>query len=186
MKLSLPLPRWTRRFAAVVLTFAAMFCLANAFSTGFGEGLVDHSFQNSQQIDADFQAAARFVDSARLKTGKLVTGEELEAWARSRPGKSYEPFIVDPSDSFFQEGVAAVGRPPKGSYLLGSWRGEWMEWYAPWSGESTLAKSKGDYYATGNRDVDLWGSVLLAVLCVVGAVVLWRKPASVPDGAARS
>ena len=184
MKPRIPLPQWARRPIALVLIPAALFGLANAFSAEFGERLVNHSLQVSQQMDADFQAAARFIDGSRSKTGRLVTDEELEAWARSRSGTSFEPFVVDQrSASLFHEGVSAVGVPPQGSYLLGVWRGEWMEYYAPWSGKSTLGRRRGDYYATGSRQLDLWGSLLLAILCAVGAVVLWRTPASAPDAA---
>ena len=31
-----------------------------------------------------------------------------------------------------------LGDIPDGSYILAFWRNEWMEEYAPWSGESTL------------------------------------------------
>jgi hypothetical protein len=185
MKFNLSLPQWARRLTALVLILAVLLCLANAFSARFGERLVNHSLQNSQRMDADFQAAARFVDDSRSRTGRFVTDEEVEAWARSRSGASYEPFIIDHrSPSLFHEGVSAVGAPPQGSYLLGVWRGEWMEYYAPWSGKSTLERRQGDYYATGSRQLDLWGSLLLAILGAVGAVVLWRKPHIRLDGSA--
>lgn len=150
---------------------SALWLLASAGSGG----LVDHSMENSRQLLADFQTTTRFVRATHTARGRLPSNEELLAWSRENV-RSGEPMILRPGDGQYgEEAVAALGRPPRGQYLLGMWRGEWMEYYAPWSGQSTLSFNRGDYYLLGSQWMDVSLSGLLAFISIGGACMIWRN-----------
>ena len=148
------------------------------FAAGSG-ALVDHSIENSRRFLADFQTTTRFVRTFHTTRGRLPSNEELGGWSQANL-RSGEPLILIPDDGQYgEDAVAAVGRPPRGGYLLGMWRGEWMEYYAPWSGQSTLSFDRGAYYLLGGQLMDVWVSGLLALMSISGAWVVWKRRRSV-------
>lgn len=159
-----------RRGGAVLLLllpavfFASILCLAVA-----GKGMLDHTIEHSRQIEAGFLEAARLVDAFRAERGRLPSRDETEQ--RLSFGG---PFIVEAREGFFQEAVAALGQPPEGGYVLGLWRGEWMEYYASWSGATTMPFEESAYYETGSRAGDCLAGVLGLLICLAGSVRLGR------------
>lgn len=153
---------------AVGLYFSLLLVYAACSRTPIAE-----SIEHSRRVLSDFQASTRFVDAFRAARRRLPSGEEFDVWSRDNV-RSGSPMIVSPDDaSFGEEAVAVLGRPPAGRYLLGLWRGEWMEYYAPWSGRSTLSFDEGDYYMSGSQVLDMLLGGLLAFLSMGGAYRIW-------------
>lgn len=148
-----------------------------------GGGLIDHSIENSRQFLSDFQATTRFVGAFRAARGRMPSNDELNAWSHANV-RSGEPLILSPDDGQFgEEAVAALGRPPGGGYLLGVWRGEWMEYYASWSGQSTLSFNQDGYYLLGSQLMDMLLSGLLAFISIAGAILIWTGKRVATKGA---
>lgn len=143
--------------------FASILLLAVA-----GKGMLDHTIEHSRQIEAEFKEAARFVDAFRAERGRLPNRDETEQHL-SLGG----PILFEAGEGFFQDAVAALGQPPKGGYVLGLWRGEWMEYYASWSAATTMPFDESAYYQTGSRAGDCLVEVPGMIVCLAGAARLW-------------
>ena len=65
------------------------------------------------------------------------------------------------------------GVPPNGAYLLSYWRGEWFEYYASWSQESTLVLDPTEYYIGRNRFLEAGLHIAMGAVLLVGASLLF-------------
>ena len=130
---------------------AALFGALCAFGPGF-----ERTIARSREIERTFQETARVVDAYRARHRRLPANAELGSDAMSIQDGAYPA-----------EAVRRLGAPPKGSYLLVYWRGEWEEYYAPWSGKSTLNFDESKYYVLGSKRAD--GGLLLGA----GLLLLW-------------
>jgi hypothetical protein len=169
-----------RYLAAIALSVMSLFSSLLLLLAADPVGLIDHSIENSRKVHADFQAATRFVDAFRAGHGRLPDGEEFGTWSRGNV-RSGPPLIVTPDEGAFgEEAVALLGRPPRDGYLLRLWRGEWMEYYASWSGQSTLSFNRSDYYLFGSQFLDVPVFALLACIFIVCAYRVWTGRRLVP------
>ncbi|MES2444933.1 MAG: hypothetical protein V4574_19080 [Pseudomonadota bacterium] len=71
---------------------------------------------------------------------------------------------------------AALGPPPANGYILRLWRGEWAEYYASWSGRSTLLFDRNAYAFWGNLYLDMVIACAFTLLTAGLGVMLWRRP----------
>jgi hypothetical protein len=129
--------------------------------------MVPKTISFSRDIAKEFIDTNKYVEAYRNKTGHLPNLE------------GHPVFIVDmkaeqglPS---LQEAISLLGSPPAGSYMLEMWRGEWSEYYAPWSGRSTLSFDPSDYSYSGNLWLDAVIVWLITALFAFGAIWSWRR-----------
>ncbi|WP_422058085.1 hypothetical protein [Sphingomonas sp.] len=131
--------------------------------------MVTHTIEHSRQLEAEFKQAARVVDRFRAQRGRLPDQDET-AQHLSIDG----PYIIEPGDRHFEEATSELGQPPEGGYVLGLWRGEWMEYYASWSGATTMPFGESAYYLTGSRAGDCLLGAFGMTICLAGALRICR------------
>jgi len=168
-----------RRVAAIVLLGIGLYCAMVPLLAAFGRDMVEHTVENSKLIAIQFRTTATFVEGYRQQHGRLPTDEELSAWSDRLPEQQGTYFIVEPGvGQFGEEAVEQLGRLEKEEYLIGMWRGEWMEYYAPSTGRTTLTFDGGDYYLFGSRERDMVFGGLLTVFTLACSIGLWigRRP----------
>ena len=68
---------------------------------------------------------ATHVEEVKRTTGKLPTDEDFTAWAEATNTNRMIVYYQQRPD--FKEGDA---------FLIGAWRGEWVEYYCSWNGKS--------------------------------------------------
>jgi hypothetical protein len=159
-----------RKLCAVPLGLAAA-CASLIFLMA-AVGIQD-TIEENRAIDAHMRAASQYVDRFRLERGRFPARHELEAWTKGRPLSGFGISIIAEGSGSCEGSNRELGRAPKGSYTVGYWRGEWMECYAPWSGESMLSFDEGDYFLLGNRFADMLVAAFVASAFWTGAKWLW-------------
>ncbi|MCJ8157726.1 hypothetical protein [Sphingomonas sp. LaA6.9] len=163
-----------RRAAAIALLGIGLYCAMVSLLGGFGRGSVEHTVEHSKQIAAQFRTTAAFVREYHQQHGRLPTDEELLTWSEDQPQHQGTYLIVEPGvGQFGEEAVAQLGRLQKDAYFIGMWRGEWMEYYAPTSGRTTLRFDEGDYYVLGSRNRDMFLGGLLMLAALASSIGLW-------------
>jgi hypothetical protein len=159
-----------RRGGAILLLLPALLLLMMFLLAAASKDTLAHTIEHSHELEAKFKEAALFVDVFREERGRLPNSDETERHL-GRGG----PYVVAAGDGFFQDAVAELGQPPEAGYFLGLWRGEWMEYYASWSGKTTMPSDESAYYLFGSRIADSLIGVFGALFCLAGSVALWRS-----------
>ena len=182
MTLMSPFAISSSRLGAVVLGCAtAVSALISLYTITMPLELGE-TIAHSRQILASFKAADLEITKYRARTGKLPSFDALKPY---RAG-SYDVTVVDPSLNSYveccKEAVQALGMPPRSSYLLEVWRGQWSEYYAPWSGRSTLAFDKNEYAATGSLLLDAVLAASATLALAYGTLWFWRARERTADG----
>jgi hypothetical protein len=166
------LPRWAYRVASFLLGGLAVAAAGGLAFTVVMPFSLQHTLDNSRQILSSFQTASRAIDTYRARAGVLP-----DHLAFGRLGGAYEVNLLDPASSDFSkccaDAVRALGVPPKQSYVLEVWRGEWIEYYAPWSGKSTLTLDPNDFAVTGNLYGDIAAMLIFTAFFTYGARRAW-------------
>jgi hypothetical protein len=107
------------------------------------------------------EAATR---AGRLPPAKIEVSPHPQIGARSCLPITLNPALIEVPDF--------AGKRPSQGFLLGFWRGEWFEYYASWSGETTLLPTRSDYFDA------FWHAIaahlLIAILLLLGAAFLVR------------
>ena len=163
---------WLYGSAAALLLVVGLVISAALIVMPLGN-MAEHTIANSRQIQHEFRAATTFIDGFRSRNGRLPTNAQLERWASRQPQSGYQPFIAQ-AGHFGDEAIRKLGRPPQGAYTLAVWRGEWAEFYAPWSG-STLSLDERDYLVLGSRTADAILAVFLTLATLLSAKWLWSR-----------
>ena len=89
----------------------------------------------TRKIHEAFLIAEKHIDSQ----DKLPSKTEMDRWFKSYQGPNqYVEMLLFRSSTDRKSLPGKLGEIPPGSYQLAFWRSEWMEEYAPWSGESTM------------------------------------------------
>jgi hypothetical protein len=129
--------------------------------------IVPRTISFSREIESNFIETNKYVEAYRQRTGHLPNLE-------GRP-----VFIVDmkaeQGTAALQEATSRLGSPPSGSYMLEMWRGEWPEYYAPWSGRSTLSFDASDYSYSGNLWLDTMIIWVITGVFAFGAIWSWCR-----------
>ena len=173
-----PAKRMGLRGSALVLggatVLSALLCLyAVVMPLTIGETIA-----HSNDIQNAFIAANRSISAYRARTGRFPDHDQIS----TASGNNYQVNVIDPAINSFdqccRDATRQLGTPPRGSYLLEVWRGEWSEYYAPWSGRSTLTFDRNDYAVTGSLVGDVVLSVALLIGLAFGTVRVWRASAA--------
>lgn len=168
--------RWKRyiitvlRCGSIALLVAFSFFCAGIIFLASDDRSVQHTIERNHQLASEFNETARFVEAFRKQHARLPDGDELNT------GRTYHFIILEVSPGqFLEEDLAALGRPHRPGYVLGIWRGEWWEYYASWSGETTLTFDASAYYLSGGRVEDVLIGVFGMFFCLMGSIGIWRR-----------
>ncbi len=147
-----------RLAAAPLVAFALV---ATLFSLVAVMGGAADAVEENRKVAGQLKETAAYVDRYRQQHARFPDlGPQVE--------------IITPEYGIPDEAAEKVGRPPAGSYILRTWRGEWFDYYAPWSGRSSLSFRESDYYVLGNRYLDALVGALIALVSAATAWSLWK------------
>jgi hypothetical protein len=157
------------RYKKVALWSAILISSLSAMFFGFQiltSGSIDHTIEKSRKIESAFQNAAEFVDSFIEKNHRLPTEKEFGGRQISEAGEFHGRGIglnnsAEPLPKSF-------GMPPPGSYYLSLWRGEWEEYYAPWSRQSSLQFDEDAFFSFQSKAITLSAMIFSLLFLVVG------------------
>lgn len=96
------------------------------------------------------------------KDREMLSGLKRESAGLSGGDRLYVLSGEGGSADMPSEFVRRAGTQPRGQQFVGVWRGEWFEWYAPWSGESTLLYSQQRYWRSFGGELLVTLAILLA------------------------
>ena len=91
-----------------------------------GTAIVKQHAKDKQFVQEELLPLATHIEQFRMKSGRLPTDEEFEAWYRNNPqmpARLYFSHKPDFCSSWGEDGKA---------FLVGAWRGEWFEYYQSW------------------------------------------------------
>ena len=161
-----------------VCFFVGIVMLLSGVLRIFGPGL-EQTIEHSKVIERKFKVATSYINTYKLKTGRLPSSKEFKIWTSSLPSEPYAS--SSPKDIDFQIGqysediTKQFGQAPKDSYLLIYWRGEWDEYYASWADKTSLEFDESKYYMFGSKYLEGTVVVLIALLTFVCGWLIWRK-----------
>jgi hypothetical protein len=116
---------------------------------------VDDTIEHSRVIAHVFHSGDAFVEETRTKFGRLPSPAEFAEWADAQPDTQSARHLVLIASKFPAEAVEALGPPPSESYVLEYWRGDWSEYFAGWSKQTTLSFKRSTYFILGSPIADL-------------------------------
>jgi len=145
---------------ALIALFFGLFLLAS-----LDRSLIEGSIARSRGIEAQFVAAAAFVDEFRATNHRLPSQEEFGAWISSSKDVQRGNPLMLWGGPFDVETEAQGGKAPPNGYVIAYWRGEWMERYFSWTRQSTLHFDPDAYF--------FFHSQLAQVLLAIGVVLLF-------------
>ena len=156
-----------------ILRITGIFFGLISWMTFCSEEIIDYSFEKSLRIEKIFQLAAEKAENFKRTHGHYPNSTEFENWRDELTQFGLYGEIIDYQTKGFRDEVLTDFGQPKGDvFVLHIWRGEWSEYYASWSSQSSLPKSRSDYYETGNRYFDTAILLFLGVFLFVSAVLL--------------
>lgn len=166
-----------RRQLAATLGLVAVLWLLIGLAHSLGSApLIEETIQHNRLIDASFRRAAEFIEGFRQEHSRLPEQAEFEQWAAGQPASVYSPRYIElHAANFPQEAVDLFGVPPDGGYLLSTWRGEWTEYYASWTGKSSLTFDPSAYYVVGGPVYDATAVIVVFLALAFAAVRLWTS-----------
>jgi hypothetical protein len=163
-------------WAVAVLGFATVLsALVSVTNIGVRDSMVRRAAAN-REIAASFKRADGIVAAFKNRTGHLPD------FGSDYPTPIGYISIVDPSiagwdGSDVMAALKILGQPPKGSYLLSADWNEEPEFYAPWSGKSTLSFDP-DYYSISGRlwlDVAVtWLITAMLAYATIRGLIAWQ------------
>jgi hypothetical protein len=121
-------------------------------------------------IDSGFRQAVDYVEKIRSTHARLPNRSEFSDWALQYPDRVDTPrhFELETRIDCFPKALTArFGPAPDGSYLVGYWRGEWMEYFASWTNKSKLSFDRRQYYFFGSGYLDVMSVFILAALFMI-------------------
>lgn len=144
-------------------------------SLGSGE-IIETTIQHSREIEASFQKVVAFIERFQQANSRLPDGIEFKNWGNRQSPSADSPYGMElHTVEFPKEAIEELGTPPEHSYLLSLWRGEWEEYYASWTGESSLIFAASAYYILGSPMSDTTGVIVVFVILCFAAIKLWRR-----------
>ena len=170
-----------RKPLSIILGATALALISTGALVGCAHGSVVRSAEDSREILASFEQAAGFIDRFEAEENRLPSREEYETWARTAPGDSRDLRIIEVETGPYQrapgsdDAASDLGPVPEGAYYLTYWRGEWLEYYAGWSGQTTLPLRPRDYYVLGSPFLDVPAYVLAGLGLLFAARRAWPR-----------
>jgi hypothetical protein len=144
-----------RVFVAVPLFVIGIVLIGYGTIMLLSNSLIDHTLENSREIQAAFGSTRTYVDSWIAQHGTLPTEAEFQAWTAQQPERVHSArFMELITGEFPEEAIKKFGPAPAGSYLLSYWRGEWTEYFASWAHKSSLEFDRTRYFAFGSAFAD--------------------------------
>jgi len=131
----------------------------------FTDNGLDKTMAHSREIEATFNDTAQFIDSFKKENSKFPTDAEIQNFLKINHPQFVETISVN---SNLGEIPKFINERPSDSYYLTYWRGEWAEYYAGWSKQSTLNFDKNSYYSFGSKTLTILAAFLSWVLIAVG------------------
>jgi len=167
----------------IALIVFAAYAALNILMVATNEDGIDRSLAKGRGIHASFKNAARHIDEYLKSEGRLPTTQEMTKNAvGSQSGFDNPESLWITEAPFSSDIIEANGTPPPNGYVLGYWRGEWIEQYVSWTRKSSVALERSAYYLTGSQSLDLvLSSVALVVMSFFAFKLRRRK--SVPNAA---
>lgn len=159
----------------VIATFLLLLAISALVLTIGSRTLIEHTIHNSRIIQREFDKTESLISEFGNQNGRLPTDDELQTLIERTNKFNYSPTIFPSGYDDCDSNPNDFATAPKGSYVLGIWRGEWMECYAPTSGKTTVTFTTKDYTLFGSFLADEIAAIILATLCLLGAVRLWVK-----------
>jgi hypothetical protein len=158
-----------RRLLATFLACAATLTVA---MMTLPDDLVDRTIENNRVIEQEFRQASAAIETFHRSAGRQPTEQEvahLPGWPTER---KYALFV------FFGNAGMCDDRPgfpaaAKGSYVIGAWRGHWMDCYEPRSGRTNLKFTRDDYALFGSTTNDRFAGIAFVGLLIAFAGLLW-------------
>jgi hypothetical protein len=168
--------RVARRLLSIASVIAAVLVLLFALLFAGQQG-EDRTIEHNNTLLTSFKKAKSFAEEFKGRHHRLPSSEEFNAWSNSLPPVPYEsPFGIRLIQNQLPATAAnACGKPPADFYLLEYWRGEWFEYFCPWSESSTLQLSPKDFYLLGNKRADVLAFIGCAIAFASFGVLLWPK-----------
>lgn len=158
--------------ASVSLKMMAIFTLVVFISVVTRGDIVDHTIRENIAIKADFIKSSAYIKDNLRQFGSFPSESEL----RNIPGLEIfdrgGALVLHRGDRGAVEAERRFGPIPDGEYILAYWRGEWMEYFAPWSGISTLATDESVFYFLGSQIADAITSGIVFLICVFGLLLI--------------
>ena len=168
--------RALRKLASVFCGLLAVFVVLHAVVVGSDDydRNIGHQVQEYRRVHDAFQVIAEKIDTFRQEKGRLPSEAERRRLKLSWHGIEGVPRIEYIGSNFPREAVKALGSPQQERpYLLAHWNGDYLNYYASWSGETTLPLEKSAWYVTGSRAGDLAASLATVALFLVLAWRVW-------------
>ncbi len=168
---------WPLKLLALLIGVGTALAALTTFAIALSPVGIESTIEHSRQILKSFQEADRQIIVYRRRTGKFPDPSAMDRLHEQMGRESYLVTIIEPQLNDYRqcckEAVDILGDPPKGSYLLQIWRGDWAEYYAPWSGKSTLTFKPGDYSITGSLYLDAALAALITLAMAYAARRFW-------------
>jgi len=162
------------RLLSIVLALVGLFIFFVAIFS-FDKRPSAETIRHNRKIDLLFRETSRFVDTFKDTARRLPDTSDYAYWQSHHPINmpgiyELEYFTKDiPEDA-----IRKFGKPDRDSYLLIYPRdGEWVEYYASWKKQSSLAFDERSYYITGSRWTDGAAFLLVALLFWFLAWKVW-------------
>jgi hypothetical protein len=156
---------------ALVLACVAIFEALPGYNS-----IIDHTIQNSRQIEKAFFEASAYVDGFAQSHGRLPTDTEFSEWAALQPESAhsarYFHFIASPT-KFPTEIIDKFGKPTDGGYIFEYWGGEWFEYYASWVRKNTLNLDLSSFYLLGSPIADGIAMLIISLLLGIITKIIW-------------
>ena len=131
---------------------------------------VSKTIEHSRSLEKAFIEAKSFVDSYEGENGRLPNEEEFTSWTSQFPRNPYTISGIRIQTAPFSKDLVEQFEPipnKANTYLLTYWRGEWAEYYIPWTNSNTLTFDHSTYFFLGSGIEDG-----LVVVLIGGAMVI--------------
>lgn len=167
-------------FAIVATLTLFLAVLNNPSSMEFS---VNETIANSRKIEQRLIKASNFVEGFKHENKRLPTETEFVDWEKSHATNGYSQ-----GEMFIETNLANItsrldnpndvqskdfGAPPDGSYIIELWRGEWLEYYISWHGETTLELNPKTYYSFGSALRDFIFLIFLFLIFTATSIWFW-------------
>jgi hypothetical protein len=86
--------------------------------------------QYPEFVSAKLLPLAQFVENFQIKNGRLPTNEEFEEWSNDHFSQQGAWYYYEKPIFMNQWGI------PGKDFVVGAWRGEWIEYYQSWDKKS--------------------------------------------------
>ena len=172
-----------RTFSSALLGILALLLLLSGCLTFASYDNAVRTVASKRQLLGSFESAVGFIDGFEEREGRLPTQEDLDIWTQTipKPGVNtvhgIEITAAPDSPLIDRERARELGPIPPGSYVLGYWEGDHMEYYAGWSRCHTLPLQPSDFYVFGSPSRDGLAQLVagLGVGFLAGLVAVWRR-----------